>query len=241
MGFAPSVTEADVQTALRSFLLAILPAGVEVVEGQDNRVPEPQPSDFVVMTPILRSRIETNTDEWADVSFTGSISGTTLTVSAVAFGALSIGATLYGVGIAAGTQIVALGSGTGGAGTYTVNQSQNVASERMACGAWSISQPTKIIIQLDVHGPSSADNAQTISTLFRDDYAVQAFHATAPGVTPLFCEDPKQIPFTNAENQVEFRYVVDANIQANITISPPQQYADQVSVTTIEVDTTYPA
>lgn len=241
MGFAPSVTESDVQTVLRSFLLAILPAGIEVVEGLDNRVPEPQVNDFVVMTPILRKRIETNTDLWADVSFTGAIAGQTLTVSVVAFGALSVGASLFGAGVASGTKITALGTGTGGVGTYTVDPAQTVASGKMSCGSIAITQPTQITIQLDVHGPSSADNAQTISTLFRDDYAVRAFHATSLGVTPLFCEDPKQIPFTNAENQVEIRYVVDANIQANIMVSPPQEYADQVGVTIIEVDATYPA
>jgi hypothetical protein len=38
---------------------------------------------------------------------------------------------VYGSGVAAGTKITALGTGTGGAGTYTVNISQTVASEAM--------------------------------------------------------------------------------------------------------------
>ena len=68
--------------------------------------------------------------------FTGSVSGTTLTVSSVGSGALVVGQTLYGPGIAAGTIITALGTGTGGAGTYTVNTSQTVASEALsAAGA----------------------------------------------------------------------------------------------------------
>lgn len=63
-----------------------------------------------------------------DFSGTGAISGTTLTISAVSSGTLQVGAMLNGVGIAAGTRVTALGTGTGGAGTYTVNISQTFAS-----------------------------------------------------------------------------------------------------------------
>ena len=65
-------------------------------------------------------------------SFTGSISGFTLTVTGITSGALAIGQTLTGTGIAAGTTIVAMNTGAGGnineAGTYTVNIFQTVAS-----------------------------------------------------------------------------------------------------------------
>ncbi len=59
---------------------------------------------------------------------TGSISGTTLTISAVSAGLLSIGSTITGSGVTAGTTITAFGSGTGGTGTYTVSASQTVGS-----------------------------------------------------------------------------------------------------------------
>jgi hypothetical protein len=67
-----------------------------------------------------------NTDAVAVV--TGSISGTTLTVSAVTSGALAVGNGISGTGITAGTTITALGTGSGGTGTYTVSASQTVAS-----------------------------------------------------------------------------------------------------------------
>jgi len=63
--------------------------------------------------------------------FTGSTSGTTLTVSAITDGALVVGQVLFGVGVTQETVITALGSGTGGTGTYTINLSQTVASEQM--------------------------------------------------------------------------------------------------------------
>jgi hypothetical protein len=65
-------------------------------------------------------------------SFTGSITGNVLTVTGITQGALSLGQTLTGTGIANGTTITAFGSGAGGNvndnGTYTVNISQTVSS-----------------------------------------------------------------------------------------------------------------
>lgn len=63
--------------------------------------------------------------------FTGSVSGTTLTVSNVASGNLVVGMTLYGPGIAAGTTITSELTGTGGKGTYTISTAQTVNSEAL--------------------------------------------------------------------------------------------------------------
>jgi hypothetical protein len=59
---------------------------------------------------------------------TGSISGTTLTITAIDSGILEVGSVINGTGIATGTVITALGTGTGRTGTYTVNISQLVVS-----------------------------------------------------------------------------------------------------------------
>jgi len=65
-------------------------------------------------------------------NFTGSITGNVLTVTGITQGALALGQTLAGTGIANGTTITAFGSGAGGNvndnGTYTVNISQTVSS-----------------------------------------------------------------------------------------------------------------
>jgi hypothetical protein len=63
--------------------------------------------------------------------FTAAIAGTTMTVSAVASGTIYLGQTIQGAGITAGTIVSALGTGSGGAGTYTVSASQTIASETM--------------------------------------------------------------------------------------------------------------
>lgn len=64
-------------------------------------------------------------------TLTGSINGTTLTVSSFATGALSVGQTVSGTGVTAGTVITSLNTGRGGngtsaLGTYNINQSQTV-------------------------------------------------------------------------------------------------------------------
>lgn len=64
----------------------------------------------------------------AGAEVTGAISGTTLTVSAVASGKLFVGQVISGSGVTPSTTITALGTGTGGAGTYTVSDSQTVSS-----------------------------------------------------------------------------------------------------------------
>jgi hypothetical protein len=77
-------------------------------------------------------------------SFTGSIaaSSTTLTVTAVTTGTLSVGDIISGTGIYAGTYISGYLTGVGGTGTYTLNQTQSavVNSETMTtgnlAGAW---------------------------------------------------------------------------------------------------------
>ena len=72
--------------------------------------------------------------------FTGAISGTTLTVSAMTSGTIKVGMALSDSGgaITAGTKITALGTGTGGTGTYVVGTSQTVASETMTGSAKDI-------------------------------------------------------------------------------------------------------
>ena len=64
-------------------------------------------------------------------AFTGSISGTTLTVSAISTGYLGTGAIISGTGVTAGTTITAVLNASGGVGTYQVSASQSVASVAM--------------------------------------------------------------------------------------------------------------
>lgn len=237
-----TLTQDAIQTALVAFLNAALP-GVPAVEGQDNRVPEPMQGDYIVFWTILRNRLAWNIDQYIDGVFTGSIAGTTLTITAVDpgfAGRLAVGLAIYGVGLADGTIITALQSGTGGTGTYTVSVSQTVGSETIAAGTAGLLQKTEVVLQLDVHGPSSADNAQIISTAMFDDVGYDLFDPATTGVAPLYADAPRQIPFVNGESQYETRYIVDCHLQADIAVIFGQQFADAVGVDVISVDATYP-
>lgn len=69
------------------------------------------------------------------VNFTGSISGTTLTISAILYGSPQLNNVVYGSGVSAGTKITACPGGVcGGTGAYTVSNSQTVSSETMRIG-----------------------------------------------------------------------------------------------------------
>lgn len=73
----------------------------------------------------------------SSATFTGSISGTTLTVTSVVSGTLAVGQLITGTGVSASppgssaTYITALGTGTGATGTYVVSVSQTVSSTSM--------------------------------------------------------------------------------------------------------------
>lgn len=62
---------------------------------------------------------------------TGSISGTTMTITAVSSGAFEVGDAIYDGTTYCGA-ITALGTGTGGTGTYTLSKSSTVASTALA-------------------------------------------------------------------------------------------------------------
>jgi hypothetical protein len=61
----------------------------------------------------------------------GLSAGTVLNVVSVTSGSLRVGMRIIGTGITAGTFISALGTGTGGVGTYTVNNSQFITSRTL--------------------------------------------------------------------------------------------------------------
>lgn len=84
-----------------------------------------------------------NTSATSFFSGTGSISGTTLTITTLHAGAIGIGTVISGTGVTAATTVTSLGTGTGGAGTYNVGTSQTVASTTIS-GTYSGSQTIKL-------------------------------------------------------------------------------------------------
>lgn len=79
--------------------------------------------------------------------------------------------------------------------------------------------PVKYAVRLDVHGDNAADNTQIIMSMFRSDYAASLFKGVGYDVTPLWCQDPKQVPFLNGEQQVEQRWILEVYLQCNPVIT----------------------
>lgn len=81
-----------------------------------------------------------NSNSWtwpgrSTAAVTGSISGDTLTVTAVTSGTLKLGQLVFNGNIKSGTTITELLSGTGGTGTYRVSRSQTAASAAISANA----------------------------------------------------------------------------------------------------------
>jgi hypothetical protein len=238
-----SLTQTQIFTALRSVLTTFgltsstACQDVPIIRGQMNRVPEPKETDFVVLWPVMRNRLAMNVDSWIDSQVTGSLSGLVLTVTTVTAGSVLSGATIYGAGVPTACQVVVQLSGTtGGIGTYSTSIAASVASEPLFVGTQSAMQETEVTIQADVHGPAAADNAARIATLFRDQFGVTAFLAQGVALAPLYTSDPRQLPFENGEQQLEERWTIDLVMQANVTVTTTQQFADALNLTLQEVD-----
>ena len=245
MTISVSPSETDAMTTLRAFLASVMPAGLPIIRGQVNRAAMPSDPDFIVMTPIRRERLETNVDQFVDTRVFASIRGQVMTVTQLSYGMLKVGSVIFGVGVQPATTVTAQLTGSaGGSGTYSVSPSQIAgdASSIMAAGVLNAMNPTELTIQLDVHGPNSADYAHRVNTMLRDDYAFQAMKQQGLGVLPLTAYDPMQMPFIDAEEQYEDRWIVQACLQVNATVNDiPQQFFEKIVAGLINVDAKYPA
>ena len=98
-------------------------------------------------------------------SFTGSITGTTLTVTNAAPGTLTVGSLIGGVGVAQGTIITALGTGSGDIGTYTVSISQALESTASLTISASAASFTGSITDTTLTVSAVADGTLTVGSL----------------------------------------------------------------------------
>ncbi|MBN8811922.1 MULTISPECIES: hypothetical protein [Sphingomonas] len=161
---------------------------------------------------------------------TGSISGTTLTVTEVLSGILYRGASLTGAGISGGTMITGLGTGVGKEGTYTVNNAQNVPLGTMRAHGG---------------GPMGTDGTGTYVKVSREssavsmsDYGFVSIDASQRhvdfGALAYACEAriPFGASFANANpdsNFIRFRPGEDAPLL--VTVSSAQAIAHNMTTT----------
>lgn len=166
----PTITEDDICTAVRAYILSVAPA-VRVVRTPVNRASMPEPP-YVSFTPGLRRPLSTN---------------------------------------------VVAGDAT----------------------TRSVLRPDQMSFQIDCYGDGSADLAETLNTLWRDQYAVDVLYGTGIDIAPLYAGNVMQAPFVNDADQYEDRYTLEIEIQVNAVIVAPQQSCNMLDMALVSVDTTY--
>ena len=228
LGIRP--TQDDIYALLGQFMDDILP-GLYFAQGQVNRVPEPRVKNFIIAWPLFFTRLATNVDTPEDNVFAGSITGDLLAVSTPPQHALQPGDQIFGVDVANNTRISVALSPT----TFTVAPGGQAIGLQVLSAGHEVKQiASEFTTQLDAHGPVALDNAQTVSTMFRDAYATEFFAARDENIMPLHADDPRQMPFINGEQQYEDRFIITMKLQVNQFISISQQFADEL-VATIKV------
>ena len=160
-------------------------------------------------------------------SVTGSISGTTLDVTAVLTGTLFVGSIVTGTGIASGTVITAFGTGSGGVGTYTVNNSQTVASTTIggtpvAYTVSSVNYSTRqITFTSTVTGVSAGAtiyNLRPAGSSYRAFSRYEATLTSASSYTPTTWEFQSgyELPFINGGVQSDQDYDLVSGTYTNL-------------------------
>jgi len=175
---------------------------------------------------------------------TGSISGTTLTITAVTAGSLQVGSVLDGTGVLPGTTITALGTGTGGTGTYTVNISQSVVSTALTSDSLIYNHEQGLnddTVAMSSYIASSdfdlVDGDQFILTKrIIPDMNFEGSTANTPTVTMLI--KPRNFPgnaYTNTETGSVIETSVDIYTEQIFMRARARQMAIQVESTDLDV------
>jgi hypothetical protein len=170
-------------------------------------------------------------------TFTGSMSGTTLTVTALLQGApIAIGMFVDGTSVTDGTYITAYGTGTGGTGTYTISQSVTASSTTMTAHGniafddpspmdlgvgplgriyvWDVIPQAKVTNNICASQTPAAAGALTLTA----GTSVKSV-TTAGGVTALQLDLPRAVSITQAA----------AGTQRTFTVSGYDYYGQAMS------------
>ena len=113
-------------------------------------------------------------------------------------------------------------------------------TDSTSTAAKTILRPVQVNVQVDCYGLRAADRAQTIATLFRDDYACQSFKTSGFDIQPLYAEDAHQMPLISGEEQYVERWTFELAMQANPVLTVTQQSAITLDIGLQNVDRTFP-
>lgn len=149
------------------------------------------------------------------ITFTGSITGTTLTVTvAPTDGAIYVGMPITGTGVTAGTTVTAFGTGTGLTGDYTVSASQTVGSTTITGTI-----PSKVVVE-----DEGVYNVQFSIQFINAD---SQFHAASV----WFRKNGTDIPDSNSEFSIPAKHgTTDGRLIAAINFFVSLQAGDYIEL-----------
>lgn len=122
----------------------------------------------------------------------------------------------------------------------TSGLSTDKATYQPVAGTQTHERSTRWDVQLDFYGANAADYANLVATLMKSDYACSQIEASGLSMDPLYAEEPRQIPFVNAESQYEKRWSVQCAFQFNPTVVVAQQFAASLEVVPASIDVVFP-
>ena len=99
-----------------------------------------------------------------------------------------------------------------------------------------LSASNRIDIQVEFYGDSAGDYCRSVETAFRTMWGFDMFPA---GIKPLYTSDGIQSPLISGEQQYVSRWTLTVSMQYNPIVSVPQQFADELTATTIAADVLY--
>jgi hypothetical protein len=183
MSAAPTIAprESTAFDVMIAVFTPFLPAGIDFVRGQVNRVAEPMADDFLVFWPLSSTLLSFPTQSFHD-------------------------------------------------GFY---------DSPATAGATSLLASTEVVVQIEVHGPNSANTVNILNALSRSIVMTEAFEAMTPDMQVLYADDPHQAPFENEQQQTEWRWIVDFHFQVNNLVTVAQDFFDKAVVKLISVDAAY--
>jgi hypothetical protein len=99
----------------------------------------------------------------------------------------------------------------------------------------TVGRPEQMSFQIDCYGLGSAQTAETINLLYRDQYACDVFESLGFNGAPLYAGDIQQAPYVTGEDQYEDRYTFEIELQLNPSVAVPIQSCNILNVDLINV------
>lgn len=157
-----AISQSKPATVVLSSSSAVFSSGQRIYINQCAGMVELNEGEFLVSNPSFAN----------PATFTATIAGIVMTVSAVSSGTLEIGQSISGLGVLPGTIITGLGSGSGGTGTYNVSQSQTISS--------GVTMVTSGAFQFNIEDPD------TLTLIDSSGYLEYEGGGFAVAVVPMF-------------------------------------------------------